>query len=106
VQERVGAPVLETSANGSPACVVFVRSAAAVHAQANIGWRLTSAFPKALHTSHGAVEEAMALYDDLNNINPAWKKIDEDMSACRRDANLWFRLAEAGFVDFMEQQRL
>jgi TRAP-type mannitol/chloroaromatic compound transport system substrate-binding protein len=53
-----------------------------------------------------AFKESMALYSELNNTNPAWKKIYEDMSAFRRDANLWFRFAEAGFDDFMQQQRL
>jgi TRAP-type mannitol/chloroaromatic compound transport system substrate-binding protein len=85
----------------------LVRSAAAVHAQASIDWRLTSAFPKALDTSHdGVFKEAKPLYNDLSGTNPAWKKIDEDMSAFRHDAHLWFRFAEAGVDDFMQQQRL
>jgi TRAP-type mannitol/chloroaromatic compound transport system substrate-binding protein len=61
-------------------------------------------FPK--DVLDGAFKEAMALYNELNGTNPAWKKIYEDMSAYRRDANLWFRFAEAGFDDFMQQQRL
>ena len=35
-----------------------------------------------------------------------WKKIYEDYSAFRRDQNLWFRFAEAGFDDFMQAQKL
>ena len=38
--------------------------------------------------------------------NPAWKKIYEDYSTFRRDANLWFRFTEAGFDDFMQAQKL
>jgi TRAP-type mannitol/chloroaromatic compound transport system substrate-binding protein len=53
-----------------------------------------------------AFRESMALYNELSNTNPAWKKIYEDMSAFRRDANLWFRFSEAGFDDFMQAQRL
>ena len=50
-----------------------------------------------------AFKEAMALYSELSASNPAWKKIYDDFSAFRRDANLWFRFTEAGFDDFMQQ---
>jgi TRAP-type mannitol/chloroaromatic compound transport system substrate-binding protein len=53
-----------------------------------------------------AFKEAMALYSELSSTNPAWKKIYEDFSAFRRDANLWFRFTEAGFDDFMQSQKL
>ncbi|MDP3082280.1 MAG: ABC transporter substrate-binding protein, partial [Rubrivivax sp.] len=61
-------------------------------------------FPKDMMSA--AFKEAMALYGELSATNPAWKKIYEDYSAYRRDANLWFRFTEAGFDDFMQQQRL
>jgi TRAP-type mannitol/chloroaromatic compound transport system substrate-binding protein len=61
-------------------------------------------FPK--DVMDGAFKEAMALYSELNASNPAWKKIYEDYSAFRRDANLWFRFTEAGFDDFMQAQKL
>lgn len=61
-------------------------------------------FPKDVMDS--AFKESMALYSDLSNTNPAWKKIYEDYSAYRRDANLWFRFTEATFDDFMQRQRL
>jgi len=35
-----------------------------------------------------------------------WKKVFDDFSAFRRDANLWFRFTEAGFDDFMQSQKL
>ena len=53
-----------------------------------------------------AFKESMALYSDIAGKNPAWKKVYEDYSNFRRDQNLWFRFAEAGFDDFMQQQKL
>ena len=38
--------------------------------------------------------------------NADWKKIYDDYSHFRRDANLWFRFTEAGFDDFMQAQKL
>jgi TRAP-type mannitol/chloroaromatic compound transport system substrate-binding protein len=61
-------------------------------------------FPKDLMDS--AFKESMALYSELSASNPAWKKVYEDYSAFRRDQNLWFRFTEAGFDDFMQQQKL
>lgn len=62
------------------------------------------AFPQA--TMDAAFKEAMALYEELNNKNPNWKKIYADYSAFRRDANLWFRYTEATFDNFMQRQKL
>jgi TRAP-type mannitol/chloroaromatic compound transport system substrate-binding protein len=53
-----------------------------------------------------AFKESMALYSDISGKNPHWKKVYEDFSNFRRDQNLWFRFAEAGFDDFMQQQKL
>jgi TRAP-type mannitol/chloroaromatic compound transport system substrate-binding protein len=61
-------------------------------------------FPKDLMDA--AFKEAIAYYDELSGSNPAWKKVYTDYAAFRRDANLWFRFTEAGFDDFMQQQRL
>ena len=61
-------------------------------------------FPK--DVMDGAYKEATALYSELSGSNPAWKKIYEDYSAFRREQNLWFRFAEAGFDNFMQQQKL
>ncbi|MGH6612147.1 MAG: TRAP transporter substrate-binding protein, partial [Burkholderiaceae bacterium] len=49
---------------------------------------------------------AMDVYSELNAKNPAWKKIYGDYDNFRRDQNLWFRFAEAGFDDFMQAQKL
>ena len=48
----------------------------------------------------------MAVYGELSAKQPGWKKIYDDYSAFRRDANLWFRFTEAGFDDFMQRQKL
>ncbi len=61
-------------------------------------------FPK--DVMEGSFKAAMEVYAELNNTNPAWKKIYEDYAAFRRDANLWFRFTEAGFDDFMQSQKL
>ncbi len=61
-------------------------------------------FPK--DVMEGAFKEAMAEYSELSAKNPAWKKIYDDYSAFRRDANLWFRFTEASFDDFMQSQKL
>ncbi len=53
-----------------------------------------------------AFKESMAVYSELSAKNPNWKKVYEDMAAFRRDQNLWFRFAEAGFDDFMQAQKL
>jgi TRAP-type mannitol/chloroaromatic compound transport system substrate-binding protein len=61
-------------------------------------------FPK--DVMEGAFKEAMALYSELSGKNPNWKKVYDDYSRFRREQNAWFRLAEAGFDDFMQQQKL
>ncbi|MGA1286633.1 MAG: TRAP transporter substrate-binding protein [Rubrivivax sp.] len=54
----------------------------------------------------GAFKASQDIYSELSASNPAWRKIYADLSAYRRDAHLWFRFSEAGFDDFMQQQRL
>ena len=61
-------------------------------------------FPKDMMDASFKV--AMDIYSDLSAKNPAWKKVYDDFSGFRRDSNLWFRFTEAGFDDFMQQQRL
>lgn len=61
-------------------------------------------FPK--DVMDAAFKESMAIYSELSAKNPNWKKVYEDFSAFRRDQNLWFRFAEAGFDDFMQSQKL
>ena len=61
-------------------------------------------FPKDVMDT--AFKEAMALYSDISAKNPSWKKVYDDYSNFRRDQNLWFRFAEAGYDDFMQAQKL
>jgi TRAP-type mannitol/chloroaromatic compound transport system substrate-binding protein len=53
-----------------------------------------------------AFKESMALYSELSGSNPAWKKIYDDYSNFRREANLWFRFTEARFDSFMQTAKL
>ncbi|MDR3370641.1 TRAP transporter substrate-binding protein [Rhodoferax sp.] len=53
-----------------------------------------------------AFKESMALYKELDASNPKWKKVYDDMSAFRRDQNLWFRFTEMRFDQFMQAQKL
>jgi TRAP-type mannitol/chloroaromatic compound transport system substrate-binding protein len=61
-------------------------------------------FPKDMMDA--AFKAAMGVYDELSASNPAWKKVYADYAAFRRDQNLWFRFTEAGFDNFMQQQKL
>jgi TRAP-type mannitol/chloroaromatic compound transport system substrate-binding protein len=61
-------------------------------------------FPK--DVMEAAFKESQALYSELSNKNPNWKKVYADFAKFRADQNLWFRFAEAGFDDFMQSQKL
>ncbi len=60
-------------------------------------------FPK--EVMEAAFKESMALYSELSAKNPNWKKVYDDYAKFRAEQNLWFRFAEAGFDDFMQQQK-
>ena len=62
------------------------------------------AFPR--DVMEGAFKASQELYSEISAKNAAFKKIYDDYSAFRRDANLWFRFSEATFDDFMQKQRL
>jgi TRAP-type mannitol/chloroaromatic compound transport system substrate-binding protein len=53
-----------------------------------------------------AFKVAEQTYSDLSAKNPHWKKIYADYAAFRKEQNLWFRFAEAGFDSFMQAQKL
>ncbi len=61
-------------------------------------------FPKAVMDE--AFKQSMSLYTELNDTNPAWKKIYTDYSSFRKDQNLWFRFTEAQFDRFMQSANL
>jgi TRAP-type mannitol/chloroaromatic compound transport system substrate-binding protein len=79
------------------------RNPAALGQLASQGTKLLR-FPK--DVLEGAFKEAMALYSELSGKNANWKKVYDDYAKFRREQNAWFRLAEAGFDDFMQQQKL
>ncbi|HEX6708531.1 MAG TPA: TRAP transporter substrate-binding protein [Albitalea sp.] len=62
------------------------------------------AFPK--DVMQAAFKAAMEFYDELSAKNPNWKKVYADYSKFRAEQNLWFRFTEAGFDNFMQQQKL
>jgi TRAP-type mannitol/chloroaromatic compound transport system substrate-binding protein len=62
------------------------------------------AFPKPVMDL--AFKESMALYGELNDTNPEWKKIYTDYSTFRKDQNLWFRFTEATFDRYMQSAKL
>ena len=61
-------------------------------------------FPKAVMDE--AFKQSMSLYTELNDTNPAWKKIYTDYSNFRKDQNLWFRFTEAQFDRYMQSASL
>jgi TRAP-type mannitol/chloroaromatic compound transport system substrate-binding protein len=62
------------------------------------------AFPRSVMDA--AFRASNELYKELSDTNPRWKKIFDDYSAFRRDANLWFRFTEARFDSYMQAARL
>jgi TRAP-type mannitol/chloroaromatic compound transport system substrate-binding protein len=61
-------------------------------------------FPK--DVMDASFKAAQDVYTELNDTNPAWKKVYADYANFRRDQNLWFRFTEAGFDSFMQGQKL
>jgi len=60
-------------------------------------------FPKeVMEACHKA---AMQLYDETSAKNPVFKKIYEDYRKFMGDSNLWFRVAEASYSNYMYSQR-
>ena len=55
---------------------------------------------------NAAFKESQALYAELNDKNPDWKKIYADFAKFRADSHLWFRFTEAKFDSFMQAQKL
>jgi len=68
------------------------------------GGAKVQAFPKSVMDL--AYKESMSLYTELNDTNPAWKKIYADYSTFRKDQNLWFRFTEAQFDRYMQSAKL
>ncbi len=62
------------------------------------------AFPKPVLDL--AFKESMALYSEISDKNPAFKKVYEDYAKFRKDSNLWFRFTEARFDSYMQSVKL
>ncbi|MBQ1762281.1 MAG: TRAP transporter substrate-binding protein DctP, partial [Aquincola sp.] len=61
-------------------------------------------FPK--DVMDAAFKESMAVYSELSNSNPAWKKVYTDYAAFLKDQNLWFRFTEGQFDRYMQSAKL
>jgi TRAP-type mannitol/chloroaromatic compound transport system substrate-binding protein len=57
-------------------------------------------FPKTVLDE--AYKQSMALYDELSEKNPNWRKVHEDYAAFQREQSLWSRFAEASFDRYMQ----
>jgi TRAP-type mannitol/chloroaromatic compound transport system substrate-binding protein len=66
----------------------------------------TKVLPFPAELMNTAFKESMALYSELRQSNPNFKKVYDDMDAFRRDQNLWFRFTEGTFDRFMQSQKL
>jgi len=53
-----------------------------------------------------AFKQSMAVYEELNEKNPDWKKIYGDYRKFQSDQNLWFRFTEMTFDKFMQAQKI
>jgi TRAP-type mannitol/chloroaromatic compound transport system substrate-binding protein len=62
------------------------------------------AFPKPVMDA--AFKASMELYAEISEKNPNWRKVYEDYSNFRREANLWFRFTEARFDSYMQSVKL
>jgi TRAP-type mannitol/chloroaromatic compound transport system substrate-binding protein len=60
-------------------------------------------FPQAV--MEAALAESLKLCSEIAARNPNWKRVYDDYSAFRREQHLWFRIAEAEFDRFMQQNQ-
>ena len=79
------------------------KNPAALKTLASQGTKLRQ-FPKDVMLA--AFKSSEQVYSELSASNPAWKKIYTDYANYRRDANLWFRFAEASIDTFLQSQKL
>ncbi len=52
-----------------------------------------------------AFKASNEVYTEMNDTNPAWKKIFSDYAAFRKESNLWFSVAEGPMDEFMQRQK-
>ena len=53
-----------------------------------------------------AFKASQEIYAELNEKNPAWRKVYADYSKFLKDENLWFRFTEAKFDSYMQSAKL
>jgi len=53
-----------------------------------------------------AFKASQEIYAELNEKNPAWRKVYADYSKFLKDQNLWFRFTEAKFDAYMQNAKL
>lgn len=61
-------------------------------------------FPKPVLDA--AFKHSMDIYSELNEKNPAWRKVYADYNKFRADQNLWFRFTEGTFDRYMQSAKL
>ena len=61
-------------------------------------------FPKDMMDA--AFKASQELYAEISAKNPNWKKVYDDYSSWRREANLWFKVTEARFDNYMQSVKL
>ena len=61
-------------------------------------------FPKPVLDA--AFKAAMDIYGELNEKNPAWRKVYTDYAKFRADQNMWFRFTEATYDRYMQAAKL
>ena len=80
-----------------------VKNPAALKQMVGTGTKLR---PFSTEILNAAFKSAQQIYADLNNSNPAWKKIYPDYHKFLAEQNSWFRFSEGLFDRFMQQQKL
>ena len=73
--------------------------------QAKYDYRNAGAL-KQLDMIDAAFKVSEELYAELSAKNANWKKVYSDYAAWRREANIWFRVTEARFDNFMQSAKL
>ena len=63
-------------------------------------------FPLPRDMTEAAFKASEEVYADLSAKNPNWKKVYTDYANWRREANIWFKVTEAGFDRFMQSAKL
>jgi TRAP-type mannitol/chloroaromatic compound transport system substrate-binding protein len=111
----------EKAFNGLSAEYKAMVEAAASHAHTEMQARYDARNPQALKQLVGsktqlvqfpkpvmdaAFKHSMAIYSELNDKNPNWKKVYADYAKFRADQNLWFRFTEATFDRYMQAAKL